>query len=56
MECPFCIKQYNDTKLQKALKDKYGDTVAFAYKNNRGVNHPGTEIKALSILCAKKIA
>lgn len=55
MECPFCIKQYHDTKLQSSLKDKYGDTVAFAFKNNRGVNHPGTEAKALGALCAKTI-
>ncbi len=55
MECPFCIKQYHDTKLQESLKEKYGDTVAFAFKNNRGVNHPGTEAKALGALCAKTI-
>jgi protein-disulfide isomerase len=55
MECPFCIKQYHDTKLQESLKDKYGDTVAFAFKNNRGVNHPGTEAKALASLCAKTV-
>lgn len=55
MECPFCIKQYHDTKIQSALKAQYGDMVAFAFKNNRGVNHPGTEAKALSTLCAKKV-
>lgn len=55
MECPYCIKQYHDTKLQSALITKYGDTVAFAFKNNRGVNHPGTEAKALSALCAKTV-
>jgi protein-disulfide isomerase-like protein with CxxC motif len=56
MECPFCIKQYHDTKLQESLKAQYGDTVAFAFKNNRGVDHIGTEAKALGVLCAKKIA
>lgn len=55
MECPFCIKQYHDTKIQSSLKAQYGDTVAFAFKNNRGVNHPGTEPKALASLCAKKV-
>ena len=55
MECPFCIKQYSDTKIQASLIAQYGDKVAFAFKNSRGVNHPGTEVKALSILCAKKL-
>jgi protein-disulfide isomerase len=55
MECPFCIKQYADTKLQPSLLTQYGDKVAFAFKNNRGVNHPGTEAKALSALCAKTL-
>ena len=55
MECPFCIKQYSDTKIQASLLAQYGDKVAFAFKNNRGVNHPGTEAKALGALCAKKV-
>jgi protein-disulfide isomerase len=55
MECPFCIKQYHDTKLQESLKAKYGDKVAFAFKNNKWVNHPGTEAKAIASLCAKKL-
>lgn len=55
MECPFCIKQYSDTKIQASLAAQYGDKVAFAFKNNRGVNHPGTEAKALGALCAKKV-
>jgi protein-disulfide isomerase len=55
MECPFCIKQYSDTKLQASLKEKYGDKVVFAFKNNKGVNHPGTEAKAIAALCAKKV-
>ncbi len=55
MECPFCIKQYSDTKLQASLASQYGDKVAFAFKNNRGVNHPGTEAKALGALCAKQV-
>ncbi len=55
MECPFCIKQYSETKIQASLLAQYGDKVAFAFKNNRGVNHPGTEAKALGALCAKKV-
>lgn len=55
MECPFCIKQYSETKLQASLASQYGDKVAFAFKNNRGVNHPGTEPKAIGALCAKQI-
>jgi len=55
MECPFCIRQYSDTKLQPSLAAQYGDKVGFAFKNNRGVNHPGTEAKALGALCAKQV-
>lgn len=55
MECPFCIKQYQNTQLWPKLQEKYGDKVAFAFKNNRGVNHPGTEAKSLGALCAKKL-
>ena len=55
MECPFCMKQYHDTKLLPALQAQYGDTVAFAFKNNRGVNHKGTEAKAIAALCAQKL-
>lgn len=35
MECPFCIKQYQDTQLWKKLQAQYGDKVKFAFKNNR---------------------
>jgi protein-disulfide isomerase len=55
MECPFCIRQYAETKLRESLVKQYGDKVAFAYKNNRGVNHSGTEAKAIGALCAKKV-
>lgn len=55
MECPFCIKQYHETQLQKNLKPKYGDNIAFVFKNNKWVNHPGTEKKALAALCVKHI-
>ncbi len=55
MECPFCIKQFHETKLWPSLKAQYGDKVSFAFKQNRWVNHKGTEIKALGSLCAWKI-
>jgi protein-disulfide isomerase len=55
MECPFCIRQYQETKLWPSLQTEYGDKVAFAFKSNRGVNHTGTEPKALAALCAKKV-
>lgn len=55
MECPFCAQQYHDTQIQKKLIAQYGDKVNFTYKNNRGVNHPGTEAKSLWLLCAGKL-
>jgi protein-disulfide isomerase len=55
MECPFCIRQFHDTKLQPTLATQYGDKVGFAFKNNRGVNHNGTEAKALGALCAQSV-
>ncbi len=56
MECPFCMKQYHDTNLAPKLKTQYGDKLAFIFKNNKGVNHPGTTVKALSALCVQKIS
>lgn len=55
MECPYCVKQYHETKLWEKLQAQYGDKVKFAFKNNRGVNHPGTEAKAIGALCALKV-
>lgn len=55
MECPFCMKQYHDTKLFEKVAAQYTDKVGLVYKNNRGFNHPGTEIKALWALCAQKL-
>lgn len=55
MECPFCMRQYHDTKLFPTLLGQYGDKVAVAFKNNRWVNHKGTEAKALGALCAGKL-
>ena len=55
MECPFCMKQYHDTKLFPTVLAQYGDKVSMAFKNNRGVNHKGTEVKALGALCAAKL-
>ncbi len=55
MECPYCIRQYHSTKLFPTLLSQYGDKIALAFKNNRWVNHPGTEAKAIASLCAKKV-
>lgn len=54
MECPFCIRQYHDTELSKKLLSEFSKDVKFAFKNNRGVNHQGTEAKAIGLLCAEK--
>jgi protein-disulfide isomerase len=35
MECPFCMRQYHDTKLFPTLLAEYKDTVAVAFKNNK---------------------
>lgn len=35
MECPFCLRQYHQTKLQEKLQAEFGDKVAFSFKNNR---------------------
>ncbi len=55
MECPYCSMQYHDTQVRENLKKQFGNTVSFAYKSNRGANHPGTETKALWLLCAGKL-
>lgn len=55
MECPYCAQQYHDTKIREIVKQQYPDTVSFVWKNNRGANHPGTEAKALGLLCAGEI-
>jgi len=55
MECPFCIRQYQTTKLWQKLLVEFPQDVKFAFKNNRGVNHIGTEAKAIGTLCAGKV-
>jgi protein-disulfide isomerase len=35
MECPFCVRQYHETKLEPKLLAQYGEKVQFAFKNNR---------------------
>lgn len=55
MECPYCMRQYHDTKLFPTINTQYGDKVVVAFKNNKGVNHKGTEVKALGALCAAKL-
>ena len=54
LECPFCIRHESDGTVKTVLA-KYGDKVNHIFKNNRGVNHPGTEAKALATLCAGKL-
>lgn len=39
MECPFCMRQFHQTKLKEKLLAQYGDTVNFVFKNHRGVEH-----------------
>ena len=39
MECPFCMRQYHETKLFPTLLSQYSGSVSTAFKNNRGVNH-----------------
>ncbi len=55
LECPFCIMQSNENKIHENITAKYADQVAFVFKNNRGVNHAGTEEKALGLFCARKL-
>ncbi len=54
LECPFCIRQYRDGTID-AVRAEYGDQIAFAFRNHRGVNHSGTEAKAEAVLCAGEI-
>ena len=35
MECPFCMKQYHDTKLFPTLLAEYSDKIGVAFKNNK---------------------
>ncbi len=55
LECPFCIVQHNDNQIVKTLKAEYGDKIVSIFKNHRGVDHEGTEVKALGLLCANKL-
>jgi protein-disulfide isomerase len=55
MECPFCLRQFQQTQLAKKLLAQYGDEINFAFKHNRGVNHPGTSAKAIASLCVQKV-
>lgn len=51
-DCPFCIRHAKET--QPELERKYGKTVQFIIKNNRGVNHTLTEAKAIAMLCVRR--
>lgn len=55
LECPFCIRQNNENKIAETLRKEYSDKVTTIFKNHRGVDHAGTEVKALGLLCANKI-
>ena len=55
LECPYCVVQHNDHQITTNLKADFPDQVTTAFKNHRGVNHSGTEIKALAVLCAEKV-
>jgi protein-disulfide isomerase len=35
MECPFCMKQFHNTKLKEKLFEQYGNKVNFVFKNSR---------------------
>jgi protein-disulfide isomerase len=56
MECPFCMKQFHNTKLKEKLFEQYGNKVNFVFKNSRWVNHAGTTPKAIAALCVQQIA
>lgn len=56
LECPFCIRQHNENKIMEQIHKEYGDKVVTIFKNHRGVNHAGTEAKALGLLCVNKVA
>lgn len=58
MECPFCIRQYNESRAIQEVVAKYGSKVATIFKNYRAVPataHPGAQAKAIGALCAGKI-
>lgn len=55
LECPFCIRQNNENKIAETLHKEYGDKLVTIFKNHRGVDHEGTEVKALGLLCANKL-
>lgn len=54
MECPFCIRYHRETF--PLIQKNFQKSVNFIWKNNRGVNHDGTEKKAIAALCVKKVA
>lgn len=53
-ECPFCIRHHRETFPQ--IQKNFSKTVNFIWKNNRGVNHDGTEAKAIAVLCVREHA
>jgi protein-disulfide isomerase len=51
LECPFCIRQFNDKTVENAVAAFPGQ-VNHVFKVVQGVNHPNTEYKSLAVLCA----
>ena len=50
------MKQYHNNQISQKLSKQYAGKIAFAFKNNKGVNHKGTEAKAIAVLCVQKIS
>lgn len=55
LECPYCLIQHNENKIKSRLLEEYKDNIAVIFKNNRGVDHSGTEAKALALICAQTV-
>ena len=54
LECPFCIRHFNDKTIANAVA-AFPGAVNHTFKPVQWVNHPGTEYKSLAILCAAKL-
>ncbi len=54
LECPFCIRHFNDKTIENAVA-AFGGKVNHIFKVVQGVNHPGTEYKSLAALCVAKL-
>lgn len=54
LECPFCIRHFNDKTIANAVA-AFPGAVNHTFKPVQWVNHPGTEYKSLAVLCAAKL-